>query len=224
MFHVKQPLPMEQPRAAPLSPADFQALTGADAATVERLALYLGLLDKWRRRINLVGRGALADPWRRHVLDSAQLAPLLPTGAADIVDLGSGAGFPGLVLAIVADRPVHLVDSDVRKCAFLREAARAAEAPVSVHNARIEALSGLNADVVTARACAPLPRLLAWTAPLLKTGGRCLFLKGKDVAAELTASEKTWMMRLTRWQSRSDPSGTILMVDDLHPRDDGRLQ
>jgi 16S rRNA (guanine(527)-N(7))-methyltransferase RsmG len=208
VFHVKHPL----------TPDAFRALTGIDAATLERLGAHLRLLEKWQPRINLVGRGSLDDPWRRHILDSAQLVPLVPEQASVIVDIGSGAGFPGLVIAIIADRPVHLVDSDARKCAFLREAARLTQTPVSVHNQRIERLEGLKADVVTARACAPLPELLGYAAPLLRPGGRCLFLKGKTAAAELTASEKTWMMRATRLPSRSDPSGTILMVDDLHPR------
>jgi 16S rRNA (guanine(527)-N(7))-methyltransferase RsmG len=208
VFHVKHPL----------TPAAFRALSGIDTGTLERLSVYLRLLEKWQPRINLVGRGSLGDPWRRHMLDSAQLVHLLPEQASVIVDIGSGAGFPGLVIAIIADRPVHLVDSDARKCAFLREAARVTQAPASVHNQRIEGLEGLKADVVTARACAPLPQLLQYAAPLLRPGGRCLFLKGKAAAAELTASEKTWMMHPTRLPSRSDPSGTILMVDDLHPR------
>jgi 16S rRNA (guanine527-N7)-methyltransferase len=202
----------------PLTPEAFRTLTGIDAATLERLWVYLGLLEKWQPRINLVSRGSLSDPWRRHMLDSAQLVPLLPAGAESIADLGSGAGFPGLVIAILTGRPVALIDSDARKCAFLREAARLTNAPIRVHNARIEGLDAFNADVVTARACAPLPQLLAYAAPLLKAGGRCLFLKGQGVAAELTASQKMWKMRLTRLQSRSDPSGTILMVDDLYPR------
>jgi 16S rRNA (guanine527-N7)-methyltransferase len=218
---------VKHPPETALTPEAFQALTGADTATLERLQIYLHLLEKWQPRINLVGRGSLDDPWRRHMLDSAQLVPLLPpllpplpSGETGVIaDLGSGAGFPGLVIAILTGRTVHLIDSDARKCAFLREAARLTNASVRVHNARIESLGALNADVVTARACAPLSQLLAYAAPLLKTGGRCLFLKGKGVAAELTASKKMWMMRVTRLQSRSDPSGTILMVDDLHPRD-----
>lgn len=213
MFHVKQPLTADA----------FQKLAGIDDATRERLESFLQLLQKWQPRINLVSRGSLEDSWRRHILDSAQLVPLLPERAPVIVDIGSGAGFPGLVIAIVANRPVHLVDSDVRKCAFLREAARLTGASTTIHNARIERLGALNADVVTARACAPLPQLLKYAAPLLRPGGRCLFLKGKTAAAELTASAKTWMMQTTRLPSHSDSSGMILVVDDLHPRDDPEL-
>ena len=209
VFHVKPPL----------TAADFQTLSGVDSSTLERLDGFLTLLRKWQSRINLVGRSSLEDPWRRHILDSAQLIPLLPAHESVIVDIGSGAGLPGLVVAIVANRSVHLVDSDTRKCAFLREAARLTAAPVTIHTARVERLSALKADVVMARACAPLPKLLSYAAPLLRAGGRCLFLKGRSAAAELTASEKTWMMRATRLQSHSDPSGMILVVDDLHPRE-----
>ena len=213
MFHVKQRLTADA----------FQTLSGVDVRTLDRLEAYLGLVRKWQPRINLVGRGSLDDPWRRHILDSAQLVPLLPAQESVIVDIGSGAGLPGLIIAIVANRPVHLVDSDTRKCAFLREAARLTEAPVTIHNQRIERLGSLKADVVTARACAPLPQLLQYAAALLHPGGRCLFLKGRSAAAELTASEKTWMMRATRLQSHSDPSGMILVVDDLHPRENPEL-
>jgi 16S rRNA (guanine527-N7)-methyltransferase len=213
VFHVKHPA------ESVLTPEAFQASTRTDAATLERLGVYLRLLQTWQPRINLVSRASLANPWRRHMLDSAQLVPLLPEEAAVIADLGSGAGFPGLVIAILTDRTVDLIDSDARKCAFLREAGRLTHAPIRVHNERIERLGALHAGVVTARACAPLGQLLAYAAPLIKAGGRCLFLKGKGVAAELTGLEKTWKMRLTRLQSRSDPAGAVLMVDDLYPRD-----
>jgi 16S rRNA (guanine527-N7)-methyltransferase len=231
LFHVKhRPKyhPKQRPKHSPaasslaLTPKEFKALTNTKAADVERLGLYLDLLKTWQSRINLVSDASLADPWRRHMLDSAQLIPLLAKDAESIVDLGSGAGFPGLVIAILTGHPVHLIDSDARKCVFLREAGRLTNTLVQVHNTRIERLKTLEAapkaDIVTARALAPLPHLLAFAAPILKPGGRCLFLKGQGVAAELTASEETWKMRLTRVQSRSDPSGTILVVDDLHPR------
>ena len=128
--------------------------------TLERLTVYLELLRRWQRAVNLVGRGTLADPWRRHVLDCAQLAPHVPAGAATVVDLGSGAGFPGMVLSIMGLRGVHLVESDRRKAQFLREVARATGASVQVHAERIERMRGWSADVITARALAPLPRLL----------------------------------------------------------------
>ncbi|MCP5368824.1 MAG: 16S rRNA (guanine(527)-N(7))-methyltransferase RsmG [Hyphomicrobiales bacterium] len=188
------------------------------AADLDRLELYADLLVKWQRRINLVGGGTVADMWRRHFLDSAQLRPLVPAGAL-VVDLGSGAGFPGLVLAILHDGPVHLVESDARKCAFLREADRVTGAGAVIHNGRIEALDLPRADVVTARALASLDRLLAHAAPILKPGGFCLFPKGRAVASELTEIGKTWNMTLSRIPSRSDPSGVVLRIEGISRKD-----
>ena len=204
----------------PLTAADVADALPVSADVCERLAAHLDLLERWQKRINLVGSGTLRDPWRRHVLDSAQLTGFLPPEPATLLDLGSGAGFPGLVVAIVTGRRVHLVDSDARKCAFLREAARASAADVAVHASRIEAMGHLRADVVMARACAPLPRLLDYAEPLLAAGGRCLFLKGRDVDAELTGVEQSWMMRVLRSPSLSDPAGTVLQLEDIRRRDD----
>src|SRR6185503_9322480 len=128
-----------------------------------RLLAYAGLLMTWSARINLVASSTLADPWRRHFLDSAQLYPLVPKGAQSLIDLGSGAGFPGLVLAIMGMRGVELVEADARKCAFLREAARIAGAPATIRNARIEAVPPRPAAVISARGCAPLDRLLSYS-------------------------------------------------------------
>ena len=181
--------------------------------TTDRLARHLDLLRRWQTRINLVGAATLSDPWRRHVLDSAQLAPLIPAGAR-LADLGSGAGFPGLVLAILRGGPVHLIESDARKAAFLREAVRATGAPAEVHNARAENLE-LRANVVTARACAPLDRLLGLALPLLAPGGICLFLKGARVEEELAAARRRWRMTVRRRRSRSAPEGVVLELGEL---------
>ncbi len=198
------------------------------ADTILKLERYRELLVAWQDKINLVGRSTLGDFWRRHILDSGQLFPLLPDsgrGPLVLVDLGSGAGFPGLVLAILASGAgraiaVHLVESDQRKAAFLAEAARrtGVAATVRIHAARIERLAPGTippADVVTARALAPLDRLLGLAAPLLAPDGICLFLKGAGVEGELTAAAKTWKMRATRHASRSDPSGTVLKIEGL---------
>ncbi len=202
----------------PLSPEAFQALTGVSDDTLARLAAHVELLGKWQRRINLVGRGTLADVWRRHVLDSAQLLALLRADTGVVLDLGSGAGFPGLVLAIMGTAPVQLVDRNGRKCAFLREVVRVTEAPATVHDCRIEDMEPFAADVVTARAFAPLDKLVACAWPFVAGGGRCLFLKGRTVQRELTDSEKKWMMSVTRIDSISDPSGVILKLEDISPR------
>ncbi|WP_448192208.1 16S rRNA (guanine(527)-N(7))-methyltransferase RsmG [Azospirillum sp. sgz301742] len=193
----------------------FQKATGVSRETLERLAVYEALLKKWQKTINLVGPKTLDDAWGRHFLDSAQLYPLLPESAKVLVDLGSGAGFPGLVLAIMGVPAVHLIESDVRKCAFLREAARATGAPVTVHNKRIEAVQGLQADVVTARALAPLTDLLGWATPFLDESGVALFLKGQNVEDELTSTTKYWKMRSERFDSVTDPSGSILRLSGI---------
>ncbi len=206
---------MKQP---PLDAASLQASLGLDNDVMDRLARYLALLRRWQNQINLVGRSTLDDPWRRHILDSAQLRALIPHGAADIVDLGSGAGFPGLVLAIVGAGRVTLVDSDQRKCAFLREAARITGAAVTIRAARIESLEPRSADVITARALKPLPQFLPLAAPVLRAAGHCLLLKGAGAAAELTAADAAWTMRVTMHPSRSDAAGVILQLTDIKRR------
>lgn len=207
--------------SAPLSrDACATAMGGIDATVLDRLALYLKILEKWQRAINLVGPKTLLDPWRRHILDSAQLAPdINPTDT--VADLGSGAGLPGLVLAIMTGATMHLVESDQRKATFLREAARETGTEVTVHTARIEALPPLGADVVTARALAPLTRLLPWVHRHLSPTGRALLLKGAEVDEELTLCGKNWMMDQVHKRSRSDASGTVLIIKNLVPKDVG---
>ncbi len=189
--------------------------------TVERLRAYAALLEKWQARINLVSAKTLPALWRRHMLDSAQLVPLLPAGARVVVDIGSGAGFPGLVLAAAGVPEVHLIESDARKCAFLREAARAMGVPATVHNARIEAVAPFPADVVTARALAPLDKLLGYAEPFLARpvdsgdSGECLFLKGRTADDELTLASKGWIMSVDRVPSLSDPDGLILRIREV---------
>lgn len=203
----------------PLSPeACSRCLGGLPPSHLARLKDYVGLLEKWQRAINLVGPRTLADPWRRHILDSAQLAD--DVRAANLVaDLGSGAGFPALVLAIVAGVPVHLIESDQRKATFLREVARVTRAPVTVHAARIEDVPPLRADVVTARALAPLPRLLPWAHRHVSAGGKTVLLKGANVEEELTAARKQWKMTTWSRPSLSDPAGTVITIAKLAPAD-----
>lgn len=203
--------------------AAFAAEAGVSRETCERLAVYGEVLRRWQAKINLVGPSTLADVWRRHFLDSAQLHPLLPESAGVLVDLGSGAGFPGLVLAVLGVPEVHLVESDTRKAAFLREAARAAGANVTVHAKRIEMVTGVNADVVTARALAPLTDLLAWTHPFVGSRGVAVFPKGQNVGAELDEAAKSWAFAVERLPSRTDPSGTILRVRGI-ARVESRIQ
>jgi 16S rRNA (guanine527-N7)-methyltransferase len=203
-------------RPEPLGPAGFAAATGVSRETLERLEAYAALLERWQARINLVARDSLADLWRRHMLDSAQLLPLIPGPVGAGLDLGSGAGFPGLVLAILGVRGLRLVEADARKCAFLREAARAAglglERDVFVVNRRLEQVPAFAADLVTARAVAELPELLAATDRFRHPGTICLFPKGLRATEELTEAGKSWRMTAERFPSRSDPTGTILRL------------
>jgi 16S rRNA (guanine527-N7)-methyltransferase len=204
---------------AAYGPEDFVRDTGVSRETRDRLAAYADLLARWNRAVNLVGRSTLSDAWRRHLLDSAQLMPLLPAAPAGrprrVADLGSGAGFPGLVLAILGAGDVHLVESDARKAAFLREAARVTGADVRFHVKRAETLPAVEADVVTARAFAPLADLLGYAAPLMRPGGIGLFPKGRGVEGELTLARKAWNMAVERVPSRTDPSATILRIEAL---------
>jgi 16S rRNA (guanine527-N7)-methyltransferase len=203
------------PHEPPLGAAGFAGIVPVSRETLARLEAYAALLAAWSTRINLVGRATLADPWRRHILDSAQLWPLVPDHAKSLVDLGSGAGFPGLVLAILGLPGVELVEADSRKCAFLREAARITDARVTVHQTRIEALPARPFDVVTARALAPLDRLLDLARPLLAADGLCLFLKGAGAAAELTLARRGWRMTAAASPSGSDPRGVVLQLREV---------
>jgi 16S rRNA (guanine(527)-N(7))-methyltransferase RsmG len=203
------------PREPPLSAAGFAGIFPVSRETLARLEAYAALLEAWSTRINLVGRATLADPWRRHILDSAQLRPLVPDHAKSLVDLGSGAGFPGLVLAILGLSGIELVEADSRKCAFLREAARITGSPVAVRQTRIEALPARPFDLVTARALAPLDRLLDLARPFLAADGLCLFLKGAEAAAELTLARRSWRMAAAASPSRSDPRGVVLQLREV---------
>ena len=206
----------------PLTRTGFSdAMGGVEEDILDRLEIYIRLLSKWQKAINLVGPKTLEDPWRRHILDSAQVFDLLGAleGADNrIVDLGSGAGLPGLILALMTGLPVQLVESDQRKSTFLREAARETDTSVDVHVGRIEAIQPLRGNVVTARALAPLVKLLPWVHRHLADGGKTLLLKGADVDEELTVCSKQWTMNLTRKCSASDASGTVLIIENLTPQ------
>jgi 16S rRNA (guanine(527)-N(7))-methyltransferase RsmG len=186
--------------------------------TETRLRDYLALLMRWNTRINLVAAADADTLWTRHIIDSAQLAPLLPQVDGPLVDLGSGAGFPGLVLALISGRETHLVESDRRKCAFLQEAARSlALARVTIHPNRIEATTLPPAAVVSARALAPLPDLLRHAHRILTPGGIALFPKGRTAEQELTAVAAGWTMHVERFPSRTDPDSTILRLSEIRP-------
>ncbi len=178
-------------RAPPLSAQGFAEIFPVSRETLARLEAYADLLTRWSARINLVGRDTLADLWRRHFLDSAQLRPFVPDGAQSLIDLGSGAGFPGLVLAILGVPGVELVEADSRKAAFLREAARVTEANVTIRPCRIAAVPAHPVDVVTARALAPLDRLLDLAQPFLGPDTMCLFPKGERAGGGIDPGAQT---------------------------------
>lgn len=195
----------------------FAATADVSRETLARLEAYADLLCHWQAAVNLVGADTLDDLWRRHMLDSAQLARLLPADGV-ITDFGSGAGFPGLVLSIMLDRPVHLIESVGKKAAFLREVARVTGARVTIHLGRIEEQEVWPSDIVTARALAPVDLLLEYAEPyyrLAGPGAGCFFLKGERADEELTEALKNWTMVVDRFPSISDPTGVILHIRDI---------
>ncbi|MDH7798003.1 MULTISPECIES: 16S rRNA (guanine(527)-N(7))-methyltransferase RsmG [unclassified Beijerinckia] len=184
--------------------------------TLARLELYEDRLRKWQKVKNLVAPSTLDQIWTRHFADSQQILAH-GGGAKTWVDLGSGGGFPGLVIAIClagTDARVHLVESDHRKCAFLRDVARETQAPAVVHNLRIEdcyAAVG-RVDMVTARALAPLWKLLDLAAPFIEDGAKCLFLKGQDVESELTEATISSSLEVSLIKSQIDPQARLVAV------------
>jgi 16S rRNA (guanine527-N7)-methyltransferase len=199
-------------------PEDFAAKTDVSRETLARLKAYADVLMDWNARHNLVAKSTLPDLWRRHFWDSAQLAPLVPPAARSLADLGSGAGFPGLVLAaIFPGLAVTLHEATTKKCAFLRLAADRMAVPVTIQNARLEDLPPTRFDVVTARALAPLPQLLGYAQNFVGPNSVCLFLKGQNVVAELTEAHKCWNMKPSQVPSQTDPSAAIVIVRELGP-------
>jgi 16S rRNA (guanine527-N7)-methyltransferase len=197
-------------------PAEFQRDTGVSRETLDRLAAYADLLKQWNTRINLIGRGTTADLWRRHMFDSAQLAPLLPEPTRTAADLGAGAGLPGLILSLMHPAVrFHLVESDRRKCIFLREAIRVTQSTAIVHESRIEEVDLPAQDVVLARACAPLDKLLELARNLIAIHTVCIFPKGAKAERELTLARAHWNMRVREVPSRTDPAGRILVLTEV---------
>ena len=204
-----------------MTPEEFAARTNVSRETLANFVVYQQLLEKTQERLNLVGPSTLADLWNRHFFDSAQLRPLIPKGARRLIDLGSGAGFPGMVLALLDPHlEVHLIEGNRHKAGFLAELARATgrARQVTIHAARIANVTAKlagTADVVTARALTELEELLGLAAPLLNKTGIAIFPKGAKAEAELTRAVKKWTMRAERIPSQSDPSGTIFRISDL---------
>ena len=178
--------------------------------TQDKLEIYVTLLEKWQQRINLVSTATLAQVWQRHILDCGQLVPYLPDKTKTIMDIGAGAGLPGLVLAILTRCQVHLVESDAKKVAFMRTAAAETGVDAVIHHGRIEELPCLDTDLITARALAPLPRLFQLTEPQHHAGLDYLFLKGKGVKQELTALPSWPTLAVDTYPSVTDEEALIL--------------
>ena len=190
------------------------------ALATERLQIFVGLLAKWNAAINLVSPASLAEVWTRHVADSAQVLDLAPIRRARWLDMGSGAGFPGIVIALItADTPnpveMTLVESDKRKAAFLSTVSRETGVPMIIQAARIEAVAPQNADTVSARALAPLVRLCSFAERHLAPHGAALFLKGGHYDAEIAEARRTWSFALDVRRSSTDPAGAVLIMKDL---------
>ncbi len=210
---------MPQPVKAAFGPEEFAALSAVSRETLLRLKAYAGMLAEWNARQNLVSRSSLAEVWRRHFWDSAQLAALVPPRAGSLVDLGSGAGFPGLVLAeMLRDRPnlkIVLYEATQKKCQFLKAVATKLKLSPEIRCTRIEDAPPEPFDVVTARACKPLPQLLAYAQRFWTPDTVGLLLKGQNVEVELTEAHKSWRMEVQRHPSRSDSAGIILELREL---------
>ena len=209
--------PLERPAWLAATPECFSETVGLTETALADAETFREILNRTNSQMNLVGSSTLQSFWERHFLDSAQLRWFAPS-ALTWADLGAGAGLPGLVLAILlkgkAGAKVHLVESMAKRCRFLAEVAEVLGLPVEIHNARAETLK-LKVEVATARACAPLDRLLGFAQPYLARGATGLFLKGADLDSELAEARKLWRFAAAADVSLSDPRGRILTITEL---------
>jgi 16S rRNA (guanine527-N7)-methyltransferase len=206
-----------------MTPEGFQKHLNLPEALLEDLKTYVSMLEKWQKQINLVSTATLADVWCRHVLDSAQLYQLIPAGTKKVIDIGSGAGFPGLVLALFFKHyggpEVHLVESDGRKCSFLMAVNRQTNAGATIHSNRVEEMLDLKGDVITARALAPLRKLIKISQIFDDGDSTYIFLKGAKAQAEVTDAEKEWTMKITETTSQTLSTSTILTLKGVKYRE-----
>lgn len=180
--------------------------------TLDQLSAYVALVEKWQPKINLIANSTLSDIWSRHILDSAQLIAHISPATKTILDIGSGGGFPGLVLAIMCDAHIHLVESDQRKSIFLRTVVRELGLTATIHNERIELLHNVGADVITARAVAPVAKLLDLLEKQFTSTNYCLFLKGARVDEELTVLESYSNISHRTYPSVTSSDGVVLAL------------
>ena len=211
------------------NPKEFELAFGVSRETLAKIKTYEIELRRWQKAVNLVSPSTLEQIWHRHFADSAQLASLVPAGSRHLVDIGSGGGFPGLVLAALcearSDFRVTLVESDTRKASFLRETARRMQIPVEMLSTRIESDASVkqlnDVDTITARAFAPFDRLFGLVSPVFGSDTVGLFLKGRDVDREVEDAAANWSFDIELHESMTDSGGRIAVVRDLAPKMEG---
>lgn len=194
---------------------NYPFLKSVSRETIEKLEIYISLLQQWNKKINLVSQQGMDQVWKRHVYDSFQLIRYLDSSVKSIADLGSGGGFPGLILALSTDIPVILIESDVRKTIFLREVLRQTKTQATVLCQRIENVNAISADVVTARALTSLTQLLEFSKNILNKNGYCLFLKGRSVNLEIEEAQKDWKINYKTFSSQTNADGVIVKINQF---------
>lgn len=205
-----------------MTPTEFARRAPIHDNALPDYEIWVSLLRRWNQRINLVSPSAMSDLWDRHVLDSAQIWPLIPDDAQVIVDFGSGAGFPGLSVAIEAKhaargQTVHMIESAGKKASFLKSVSRETSAPARIWSDRIEQIEPLKADVITARAFAPLARLLPMAFRHLKMGGEIVLLKGERFSDEIEEAEKHWSFTYETRPSVTQDGAVIVHLANITP-------
>lgn len=195
----------------------FQQACDVPRETMDKFICYSEMLIKWQKSINLVSNSTLEDMWRRHFYDSAQLMDYIEPqkGPLKILDLGSGAGFPGLVLSILGAGEVHLVEGVGKKCSFMKQIIQKTGIDAIVHNDRIENMDAFPVDLITSRACADLDKLINLTSKFMTAQSQCLFLKGEKASQEMAQAAKSWDFKVEKFTSKSEESGSILKLSQL---------
>lgn len=200
-------------------PFEVIAKFGVSRESYDKLLIFEKLLLTWQPYINLIAPSTIPDLWNRHIIDSLQLLPLMPKSTSAIADLGSGGGFPGLVLAISQEALVHFYESNTKKTAFLHEVLRQTKTKGEVHRQRLEPLQAPDnmpkVDVVTARAFAPLPLLLGLAEPFIRSGAKAVFHKGQECHNELTEAAKSWKIAYDMHPSITDSHSVILEIKEI---------
>ena len=202
----------------PFDERRFIKETGVSRETMAKIRIYASLLEKWQKKINLVSATTLPDMWRRHFYDSFQLKGLFDKSKCEnlkILDIGSGAGFPGLLLSLLGVGECHMVESNGKKCTFMSQVIRDVGCNAVVHNERAEMIKPFHVDYVISRACASLDKLLFLGQNFIKPGTVCLFLKGQAADQEIAGAEENWTFDVEKFTSTSEETGVILKVSHI---------